>query len=324
MFIQLYNDIMFLLHSVIIAIIIIVAIIFTPHIIKFIISKIYKLIALCGHVKSNTKQTDIGFDEFDDIEEVGIEEAKRKREMQYEYEVLEQVYNESFDRSYDETDNSLDIMDIIEAHKNVEEAKKDLYNFKVLDSVQVKDEKSPEGKYIDSIKSNQKNFDVELFKNWSMQIFKCIKMGREEELKIVEKIMTQQMYNKLLQQIEKFQKDGLEFITEALMIREVSIIDYAKTISREEIKVLVKAKMKEYIIDKRIGKVIRGDNKKIYDKKVVMTFLKKNVNGKEGFITNCPNCGAETSESVFGKCKYCDTLVFPIRYNWTLIKFETI
>ena len=25
-----------------------------------------------------------------------------------------------------------------------------------------------------------------------------------------------------------------------------------------------------------------------------------------------------------GKCRYCNTLVVPIRYNWTLTKFETL
>ena len=82
--------------------------------------------------------------------------------------------------------------------------------------------------------------------------------------------------------------------------------------------------MKEYIVQKETEKVIRGNAKKICDKNIIMTFIKRNVNDKEGFLTNCPNCGAETTQTTLGRCKYCDTLVFPIRYNWTLTKFETL
>ena len=89
-------------------------------------------------------------------------------------------------------------------------------------------------------------------------------------------------------------------------------------------KILVEAKMKEYILNTTTKMVIRGSDKKLYDKKIVMTFSKRNLHAKEGFVTNCPNCNAESTQVEFGKCKYCDTLVFPIRYNWTLVKFETI
>ena len=324
MFVGLYNDIIFLMRIIVFIIIAVVAIIFMPYIIKFITSMIYKLIKIFGYAKSYIKPKDIKFDEFSDIDEFNLKEEKTNREMQHEYEVLEQVYNESFDRSYDETDNSLDIMDIIEAQKNVEKAKKDLYNFKMLDSVQVKDQISSEGAHLANIKKNQQNFEIELFKKWSKEIFKCIKLGKEEDLKIVEKVMTHEMYNKLLQQIRRFKKDGLEFITEDLIIKETRIIDYSKINSKEEVRVLIKAKMKEYILKKDTQQVIRGSYKKSYEKKIVMTFLKNNVKEEEGFITNCPNCGAETAEVEFGKCRYCDTIIFPIRYNWTLIKFETI
>lgn len=324
MFTNIYNDFMFLLQIMVFAVLSIIAIIVVPYIIRFIISRMFNLNRILGNGKINRKQDNINFDEFDDIQEVKEQEKINKQEMQYEYEVLERVYEKTLDRISSNKSESLDIGDIIEAQKEVEKAKKDLYNFKVLDSVKVTNENNPEGEYIVAIKENQKNFDVELFKNWAMQIFKCIKLGSEEELKIIEKLMTHQMYSKLLQQTKKLKEDGLEFITEDLIIKEVRFVDYAKTTYKEEIKILVEAKMKEYIRDITTKKVLRGSNKKFYDKKIVMTFLKRNLYENEGFMTNCPNCGAETIQIEFGKCKYCDTLIFPIRYNWTLIKFETI
>ena len=48
----------------------------------------------------------------------------------------------------------------------------------------------------------------------------------------------------------------------------------------------------------------------------------------------CPNCNHKLGffdlfpvfSYIFlgGKCRYCSTLIFPIRYNWTLTKFETL
>lgn len=324
MFEQIYNDFMFLLQIIAFGALSVIAIIIAPYIIKFISFIMYNLIRIFGNGKANRMPENMNFDEFDDVEEVKEQEKRNKQEMQYEYEVLGKVYEETLDKISNNQRESLNIGDIIEAQEEVEKAKKDLYDFKLLDSVKVTNENNPEGKYIVAIKENQKNFDVELFKNWAMQIFKCIKLGGEEELKIIKKLMTHQMYSKLLQQTKKFKEDGLEFITEDLIIKEVRLVDYAKITSKEEIKVLVEAKMKEYIIDTSTRMVLRGSDKKLYDKKIVMTFLKRNIDEKEGFMTNCPNCGAESTQIEFGKCKYCDTLIFPIRYNWTLIKFETI
>lgn len=319
MFIELYNFLRFAFFAIISFIILVCAIIITPSIIRFIILKIINIKSKIGCLKQNSKQKDINFDEFGDIEEIREQEEKNKQQMQYEYEVLKQAYEEAFDDDY-----KVEYSEIIEAGKNLDDVKKDLYNFKILDSINISDNKKPEGAFVQAIKENGNSIDIELFKNWSMQIFKCIKMGSKEELNIVKNVINHQLYNKFIQQILRFEKDGLEFITEDLMIKQISLFDYSKAMDKEEIKILIKAKMKEYIIDKTSNKVIKGNRKKSYEKKIIMTFLKQNLDEKEGFINNCPSCGAETSQVEFGQCKYCNTLVFPIRYNWTLIKFETI
>lgn len=324
MFTGIYNFVYTLLYGIGFIVIVIGAILLTPYIMQFITTLIHIIIAKTNHIEFNKNKEDIEFDEFADIEKVIKQEEKDKKEIRYHNEVLGKVYNDTFIESHNKYKNFLDIEAIIEAQSNIEEAKKDLYDFRRLDSVKIKNGKKPEGAYIRDIKANQKEFDAELFKNWSMQIFKCIKIGNKEELEILKKVMTSQLYNNLTFQMKEFKKDGLKFVTEDLMIKEVSLVDYAKGMSKEEIKVFIKAKMREYIVEEDNGNIIRGNKKKVLERKVVMTFLKQNKEDEEGFITNCPNCGAETAQVEFGKCAYCDTLVFPIRYNWTLTKFETI
>lgn len=275
-------------------------------------------------IKENKRLKEINFDEFDDIDKIKQQEEKEKQEMKYEYKVLKKVYNDSFQDRNGNGIKEITISDMIKAQKNVKEAKEQLYNFKMLDSVEVDNENVPEGISIDALRENGNNFDINLFKKWSRQIFGCIKMGTEEQLNIVKNFMTEELYDRLMHQIKQFEKDDLEFITEDLLIEELNLLDYGKGMAKEEIKILVKAKMKEYIVQKSTDKVIRGNKNKFYEKKIVMTFLKQNSENKEGLLKNCPNCGAEVSQTELGKCRYCATLIFPIRYNWTLIKFETM
>ena len=112
---------------------------------------------------------------------------------------------------------------------------------------------------------------------------------------------------------------------EDILIEETKLLDYGKHTNKEEMKILIKAQMKEYIMNIQNKKVIRGSKNKIKEKNIIMTFHKKNDHlEQEGFLGSCPNCGAPISQIEFGKCKYCGTVVVPIRYNWVLVKFETI
>lgn len=269
---------------------------------------------------SSSKKKEIKFDEFDDVEKVLQQEEHEKEQMLTDLEILNRVSYEANKRA-----SEIDTPEAYEqARREIEQAKKDIKNFRFLDSVEVEEEKICEGPALTALKENENNFDTELFKKWCKEIFKCIKSGTEEELKAVKNFITEEMYNRLINQTKQFEQDGLEFITENLMITDCNFLDYSNWLEKEEIKILIKANMKEYILQKSTNKVLRGDNKKSYDKEILMTFLKHNVEETQGFMSNCPNCGGQTSQTELGKCKYCDTLIFPIRYNWTLIKFETM
>lgn len=270
------------------------------------------------YMKENKKNKNINFNEFDVIDKIKQQEEKDEEQMQIELEVLKEVRSEAYREQRAGTISSS------EADRRVKEAKRHLKNFRILDSVEVEGKKIHEDVTISALQENGNNFDTELFKKWSKEIFKCIKAGTEE-LKIVKNFLTEEMYARLVYQIEQFEDDGLDFVTEDLIIEECKIFDYAKGLSKEEIKIFIKAKMREYILKKSTNEVIRGNPKIFNEKKFVMTFLKQNIEQEEGLvIKNCPNCGAENTQVEFGKCRYCSTLIFPVRYNWTLSKFETM
>lgn len=297
---------------------------------------------LLGKSKPDNEKKNIKFDEFDDIEEIKKQEMKEKKEMQYETQVLKKVYSDEYNRSikesyeknynnnnfYNNRRDSIFVFDQIKANNSaidaIGKAKKDLQDFKIMDSVYHNNDNVAEGNQINALRENGNNFEIDLFKNWSMQIFRCIKSKENDVLAIVKNFMTEELYNKLEYQKKQFAKDGLEFITEDLRIQKCILYDYSRSMSKEELKVRINATMKEYIIKKTDNTVVRGDRNESINKNIIMTFVKRNVEDYEGLLHNCPNCGAEVSQTELGKCKYCNTLIFPIRYNWTLTKFETI
>ncbi|MBQ6992625.1 MAG: hypothetical protein IJN50_06985 [Clostridia bacterium] len=293
------------------------------------------------HIKYKKEIKQIKFDEFDTIEKIKKQDKRTREEMEYEAKVLEKVYKDTYSQSMEEANkydnrnyynnDKLDLKDIYneynahqDAQEAVERAKRDLYNFKILDAVEVEEEDVKEGNSINALKENGHHFDFRLFKKWSRQIFGCIKSGSNEAMEIIKNFMTEELYDKLVTQRKKFERDGLEFITENLLIEKCSIYDYYKGISREEILILINATMVEYIINKKTNEIVRGDRYKEYNKNILMTFSRQNTKGDEGLIHNCPNCGAKVTKTELGKCGYCSTLLIPIRYNWTLTKFETM
>ena len=295
------------------------------------------------NIFKNKKDKSIKFDEFDDIDEVRKQEEKEKEEMEYEYNVLRKVYLDTYNKTLREMDQDQTLEDIEynrykedeipffekiiaegAANDAVEKARKDLADFRLLDSVDYDKEDVTEGNQISALRENGNNFETDLFKKWSLEIFKCIKSKNEEVLETVKNFMTEELYSKLIYQRKQFEKDGLEFITEDLRIQKCVLYDYSRSMSKEELKVRIDVAMKEYIIRKSDNTVVRGDREKSYNKNIIMTFVKRNVEDYEGLLHNCPNCGAEVSQTEFGRCKYCNTLIFPIRYNWTLTNYEAM
>lgn len=279
------------------------------------ISGLIKLFFLARRNKN-----EINFDEFDDTNKIKQREKQEKEDIIHEANVMSKVYREAYSQKTEEG-SLLGHLAGIEA---MEKAKEDLANFKIMDAVEVDEEGINEGTPIHNLKENGNNIEIALFKTWARGIFGCIKIGSEEQLNVVKTFVEPELFNKLLLQAKAFEKDGLEFVTEDLMINKCNIYDYGRSLETEELKVLIDANMKEYIMKKSDRSILRGNKHKFNNKKVLMTFVKKKSEEQEGIIQNCPNCGTALSQVELGKCRYCGTIILPIRYNWTLTKFETI
>ncbi len=253
-------------------------------------------------IHKKIKKNKINFNEFDDINKVKEKEIKEEKEREYESKVLKKVfkdtYNESLAKSAEERREKGITMNwredemhnrhiaFKEAIAAEEKAKKDLEDFKFLDSVETEKENIAEGAVISTLKENGYDFDFELFKKRAKEIFINIKLGDSSQKESIKNSISEELYARLERQGKEFERDGLEFITEDLIIKECNLYEYSKDISEERIKVLIEAEMKEYILQKNTNEIVKGSNKKSNDRKVVMTFTKsedKNIHNDSEF-----------------------------------------
>lgn len=177
---------------------------------------------------------------------------------------------------------------------------------------------------ISRILGDDNNFDAELFKKWSKNIFLYLQLGDEKDLELIKHSVEENLLNRKLQLLKDFNRDNIELRREDLLIEELKIYDYSKWLDKAEIKVYIKAKLREYIINKNTQKVLKGTRKKLSERNYILTFEKQDSIEQVGFISNCPNCGAAIADTEFGKCQYCGSLINPIRYNWKLIKYVVL
>lgn len=262
------------------------------------------IIPLVKAVAKILRKKKLKISEFDDFEKIKQEEFEREQ-LENEWEFIEEVYTKKY-------------------KNNKEKIRKHVNSIKIIDGLDVDENEVIDGAKVQKILETNQSFDVDLFKKWASNIFEYIQLGNISELKLIKSSLSEVLFDKRVLQIRKFEKDNLEIIREDLLVKDVKIYDYYYGNGREEIKVYIKADLKEYIINKKNQRVIRGNRKWISEKQYVLTFQKIETDELEGFIGNCSNCGGTIAENEFCRCKYCGSLVNPIRYNWSLINFESI
>lgn len=181
-----------------------------------------------------------------------------------------------------------------------------------------------EGVPVSGILDDEQTFDAELFKKWSKNIFTYLQLGNEKDLERIKQSVNEELIDKRIRVLQDFEEDNLELKREDLLVEEIKIYDYSRGLGKAQIQICIKSRFKEYVMKKDTGRVVVGSKRKVCMKNYLLTFQKQAGKEKEGFISNCPSCGATYADTEFGVCQYCGGLVNPIRYNWKLIKYEII
>lgn len=296
-----------------------------------IIAEIYRIIS-----KKKKKLDSANIDEFDNINEEDKKKKNAEEQLKFDSDVVNAVSYDAFNNSLNESaerapnpnsykPDSLDYSHAFAASRKAEEqAKRDMYNFRIIDSVEVEKEGFKEGSKISLLQEHGYNIDINTFKKWCIQLFRFIKLGAPDQFDFAKSYMTDSLSQKYESQSSNFAKDGIEFVTEDLIVENCYIYEFTHGVSKDELQILIEASMKEYIFNKTTGEILRGDKNNSINKKIIMTFEKIASTRTEGILSNCPLCGSPLTQTDFEKCHSCQKSIIPINYNWVLTKFETL
>ena len=72
--------------------------------------------------------------------------------------------------------------------------------------------------------------------------------------------------------LKDFERDNLELRREDLLIEEIKILDYSKWMDKAQIKIFIKSRLKEYIINKETQEIIKGNTRRANERGFIWIF----------------------------------------------------
>ncbi|MGD0153824.1 MAG: TIM44-like domain-containing protein [Thermacetogeniaceae bacterium] len=140
---------------------------------------------------------------------------------------------------------------------------------------------------------------------------------------------TDELFNMHNKQLQSFIDNHTTNMMEEICVLDTKITNYTDDGVNDVLSVVLKARLKDYVIDDTTSKVVEGDpHRDIY-----MTYLFKMIR-KQGVltkteteatkVTQCPNCGANVSINASGQCDYCGSVITSGQYDWVLASVEVL
>ena len=122
------------------------------------------------------------------------------------------------------------------------------------------------------------------------------------------KLCTDELYNQYKTQLEVARLKNEQNIMSDFEVKEISVYAIEKVNGIVEVSVYLNIKFKDYVINTKNNKVVRGNKKIYYTNGYELTFV---MNDKDK-ITTCPSCGAKVEVTSSNVCDYCKNTVVQI------------
>ena len=116
---------------------------------------------------------------------------------------------------------------------------------------------------------------------------------------------------------------------ERVNVNQAYLHQYERDAEHEYLKVYMRVRMVDYIIDERTKKVLRGDPSVDCHLQYLLTFMRKKGVLTDPAVSNnsvlaCPHCGAPVQVTSAGKCEYCGYMVTTGECDWVLSDMEGV
>jgi len=137
------------------------------------------------------------------------------------------------------------------------------------------------------------------------------------------------LFNTYQMQLENMRKLGEMTRSEDIAVTNCEIEKWINDGTNEYLSVWMKVKLKTYKVDtKNPDKVVKGYKDITYHIEYRWQLMRSAGSTSEGGagyrVTDCPNCGAQTSINQSGKCEYCGSTIVSESHDWVLNKVDKI
>lgn len=182
---------------------------------------------------------------------------------------------------------------------------------------------------IRQIQSIDPNFDEELFKAWSEEVFVTLQEAwSERQWKKIRPFESDALFQTHNRQLNDLIARGLTNRVERVAVRDVKISEFENNGSNETVSVIMKVSLRDYYVDDHSGKVTEGDPHQeifvTYKLKFVRTAGVKTTALSTKSVTSCPNCGAPTEITSSGQCPYCKSVITTGKYTFVLASLKVL
>ena len=171
-------------------------------------------------------------------------------------------------------------------------------------------------------------FNADKFEAWANEVFMNLQRAwSTKDWKIIRPFESEELFREHSQQLQEYIDNGTTNIIGRVGIKQTEIIDYSRDEKCEYITAQLYVTHLDYIKDDNTGKIITGDQNKLWEMLYEMKFMRTlgtktpEAGLGEMNITNCPNCGAPTEVTSAGECEYCHSVITTGAYNWVLVEY---
>lgn len=178
------------------------------------------------------------------------------------------------------------------------------------------------------LKADDPFFNADKFEAWTNEVFMNLQRAwTTKDWKIIRPFESEELFREHSQQLQEYIDNGTTNVIGRVGIKQTEIADYSRDDKCEYLTVQLYVTHLDYIKEDATGKIITGDQNKLWEMMYTMKFMRTlgtktpEAGIGEMNITNCPNCGAPTEVTSAGECEYCRSVITTGAYNWVLIEY---